>query len=688
MPIIEVDNITKTYRAERGVRVLLGRGGISSFLRGKRSGEVTALSDVSFTVEPGESLGIIGANGSGKSTLLKLIAGVTAPTSGGVNVYGRVASLLELGAGFHPMLTGRENVYLNAGILGMRHAQVDAVFDQILDFSGIGDFIDYPVDTYSSGMYVRIGFAVAAYTNPDVFLIDEVLSVGDEEFQRKCRRRIGELREEGKTIVFVSHDLGIVNTLCQRVILLSRGKMITRDTPRKAIDFYLRQVGSEKGIHTMADAETEAIVCDGRVSLFHNHQEVTASSAMHCRVFSLGNWHESHEADWEVIERGPKRCVAHGRYSRVAGIVVWSVALEGDTLEWSIALECEEDSNVERFSAVLLFSPRYEQWVYDEETGVFPGILPEDMEWTHVISPELVCNEAGLIPEEGANLPPVAMSIQGDHPAMSAYWANTDYMTGCRALRVDAHLAEQGEQLSAGRHEIMDVRVQLDRPKEALIEQGQRRTLAIGPLGARFERGRISLTYDGAEITDSLCVYASLLIGNLWNDSQTLRWESFEKDGDRLIFTGASRRFPFRMHWELYPADGALGIEIWLEALEPLDVQEHHTSVVLKYAYNRWERDDEFGEFAEIGPECTDWQHVNANYAPGRFAKATGPGLPTVTLEADPDRLPLRMTFINTDHQKRARVLQALRSPEHGALHFDTGRHLYFAGHIGVDKPV
>lgn len=685
MAIIEVDNITKTYRAERGVRVLLGRGGLGSFLRGKRSDHVTALSDVSFAVERGESLGVIGANGSGKSTLLKLIAGVTAPTSGSVNVYGRVASLLELGAGFHPMLTGRENVYLNAGILGMRHAQVDAVFDQILEFSGIGDFIDYPVDTYSSGMYVRIGFAVAAYTNPDVFLIDEVLSVGDEAFQRRCRRRIGELREEGKTIVFVSHDLGIVNTLCQRVILLSQGNMIVRDTPRKAIDFYLRQVGSEKGIHTMADGETEAIVCDGRVSLFHKHQEVTASSAFNCRVFSLGNWHESHEADWEVVERTSTSCVAHGRYSRVAGLVVWTVALDGETLKLNVALECEDDSNVERFSMVLMFSPRYERWVYDDEMGVFPTILPEDMVWTLAISPELVCDEAGLIPENNANLPPVAMTLQGDQSAMSAYWANTDYMTGSRALRIDTHLVDQGEQLSAGRHEILNMRVRLDCEKDELLAQGQRRTLAVGPLGARFERGRISLTYNDEEITDALGVYASLLIGNLWNDSQSLRWESFTKEGDRLIFIGASRRFPLRMHWELYPSKDALELDIWLEAIEPLEVQEHQTSVVLKYTYDRWERDDESGVFTDIGPECTDWQHVNANYAPGRYAKATGPGLPAVTLEADPDRLPLRMTFINTDHQTHARVLQALRSPDHGILHFEPGRHLYFAGRIRLD---
>ncbi|HEO70905.1 MAG TPA: ABC transporter ATP-binding protein, partial [Candidatus Hydrogenedentes bacterium] len=176
------------------MRAILGRGGIIEALRGVRPAHKVALHDISFSVEPGESLGIIGANGSGKSTLLKILAGVTLPTQGHVVVRGRVASLLELGAGFHPMLTGRENVYLNAGLLGLRHADVDKLFERIVEFSGIGDFIDEPVDTYSSGMYVRIGFAVASHVNPDIFLVDEVLSVGDEEFQRKCRKRIGELK--------------------------------------------------------------------------------------------------------------------------------------------------------------------------------------------------------------------------------------------------------------------------------------------------------------------------------------------------------------------------------------------------------------------------------------------------------------------------------------------------------------
>ncbi|NLF58354.1 MAG: ABC transporter ATP-binding protein, partial [Candidatus Hydrogenedens sp.] len=259
MRVIEAEHVGKSFPARRGARDLRGKGGLRDWLLGRKTETFEALRDISFSVEQGESLGIIGRNGSGKSTLLSILAGVTLPTTGTVTVRGRVASLLELGAGFHPILTGRENVYLNAGLLGMRHAQTDAVFDEIVKFSGIGPFIDQPVETYSSGMYVRIGFSVAVHSNPDIFLVDEVLSVGDEEFQRRCRRKIGELREQGKTIVFVSHDLGIVNALCGRVVLLSDGRMLDRGTTQKTVNYYLRQVGAEKGTHTFSRGDLEVI---------------------------------------------------------------------------------------------------------------------------------------------------------------------------------------------------------------------------------------------------------------------------------------------------------------------------------------------------------------------------------------------------------------------------------------------
>ena len=199
-----------------------------------------ALRHVSFDVVPGEVLGVIGPNGAGKSTLLKLLSSITAPTEGEIRIRGRLAALIEVGSGFHPELTGRENVFLSGTILGLRRREIASRLDSIVEFAGIGEFLDVPVKWYSSGMYVRLGFAVAAQLEPDVLLVDEVLAVGDAAFQARCLQRILDLRQRGTTIVFISHDLGTVERLCDRVLLLQAGRVTAEGPPRDVVTTYQR----------------------------------------------------------------------------------------------------------------------------------------------------------------------------------------------------------------------------------------------------------------------------------------------------------------------------------------------------------------------------------------------------------------------------------------------------------------
>jgi len=200
---------------------------------------ILALDDISSTVQQGEALGIIGRNGAGKSTLLKILSRVTAPTSGVVKVKGRIGSLLEVGTGFHPELTGRENVYLNGAILGMKKAEVARKFDEIVAFSGVEKFIDTPVKRYSSGMYVRLAFAVAAHLDPEILIVDEVLAVGDAEFQKKCLGKMGDVAQEGRTVLFVSHNMGSIQNLCQNTMLMRQGRVAMIAETDKAISEYL-----------------------------------------------------------------------------------------------------------------------------------------------------------------------------------------------------------------------------------------------------------------------------------------------------------------------------------------------------------------------------------------------------------------------------------------------------------------
>src|SRR5829696_3051771 len=218
---------------------------VGKLLRGQATGAaeldetIWALKDVSFQIQPGEVVGIIGRNGAGKSTLLKILSGITDPTEGYADIYGRVGSLLEVGTGFHPELTGRENIYLNGAILGMKRAEIDRQFDAIVEFAEVEKFIDTAVKHYSSGMYLRLAVAVAAHLEPEILLVDEVLAVGDAAFQKKCMGKMEEVAREGRTVVFVSHNMDAIRRLCAHTLLLDHGQVVARGDSESVIARYL-----------------------------------------------------------------------------------------------------------------------------------------------------------------------------------------------------------------------------------------------------------------------------------------------------------------------------------------------------------------------------------------------------------------------------------------------------------------
>ncbi len=265
---IKVENLSKAYQLGE-----IGTGTLSqdlqrywSRVRGKedpflkigetndraskgKSDIVLSLRDINFEIQQGEAVGVIGRNGAGKSTLLKILSRVTAPTTGSVKMKGRISSLLEVGTGFHPELTGRENIYLNGAILGMRKSEIKRKFDEIVNFSGVARYIDTPVKRYSSGMYVRLAFAVAAHLESEILIVDEVLAVGDAEFQKKCLGKMGDVSKgEGRTVLFVSHNMAAIANLCNKALLLEKGFNVAHSTTDDIIDLYLNQYKGEENI--------------------------------------------------------------------------------------------------------------------------------------------------------------------------------------------------------------------------------------------------------------------------------------------------------------------------------------------------------------------------------------------------------------------------------------------------------
>jgi len=268
-PAIELANVTKVYRRYGGRQFSTLKSALlqRSILRDLRPSETfPALTDVTFSVPKGSTYGVIGKNGSGKSTALKLVAGITKPTSGTVRVVGRISALIELGAGFHPEISGRENVFINGIMLGLSKREIQERFDEIVDFAELREFIDAPVKTYSSGMYMRLGFAVAIHVDPDVLLVDEVLAVGDEGFTHKCLDKFAEFRRRGKTILLVTHSLNLVERFCDEALWLDEGRALSHGDPKRVVGAYLTKV--EQGeAQLLAETTAKAVEEAGRDGL-------------------------------------------------------------------------------------------------------------------------------------------------------------------------------------------------------------------------------------------------------------------------------------------------------------------------------------------------------------------------------------------------------------------------------------
>jgi len=325
--VIRVMDVTKqfTVHKEKSLkeRVVSGR-------RGRLYDErFEALSHINLDVPLGQSLGLVGPNGSGKSTLLKVIGGILAPNSGRVLTRGRIAALLELGAGFHPDLSGRENIYLNASVLGLTRAETDKYFDEIVDFSGIADFIDTQVKFYSSGMYVRLAFSVAVHVDPDILLVDEVLAVGDEPFQQKCMSKIRQFQTEGRTIVFVSHSSGQVADLCDRAIVLEHGKIVEDDEPKIALSRLKRDYLETITANRESDTSTH--------STWKGQLE---------RIYLTDKPESYHNGDFQIVPLPGATIVVHGEVISDDMPAGWSLTIEIQTTMGTQRLTCNTKKNL------------------------------------------------------------------------------------------------------------------------------------------------------------------------------------------------------------------------------------------------------------------------------------------------------------------------------------------------------
>ena len=361
--IVEFNNVWEKYR-------------IKFIKEGKVSWEeVWALSDVNFKVEKGEVLGVIGENGAGKTTLLKLIAGMIMPDTGSVSVNGKVSALMELGAGFNPEFTGRENIMLNARIYGLEENILQQQMEKIIDFADIGKFIDAPVKYYSQGMFMRLAFSLAIFVDPDVLLIDDILAVGDAEAQQKCIKKIFELKELKKTIVIVSHDMNMINRLCGHVILIEKGRLTKEGCSSRVVSSYLEKVGNKEGIAVLENDKIGIVFNNGRINISYGGSPLTKGYGGSVTVFmhKFSNWLSSANLLWKIKECSNDVIIAEG-YS-LGGLFrqVWKITFQEDGLKLKIDLLLDEETKEPHLDLFLV--PQYNKWHTQEKEGNFPPYM-------------------------------------------------------------------------------------------------------------------------------------------------------------------------------------------------------------------------------------------------------------------------------------------------------------------------
>ncbi|MFA5144813.1 MAG: ABC transporter ATP-binding protein [Candidatus Omnitrophota bacterium] len=429
-------NISKRYTISHEKRVL-SKVILFGWLKRKKQEALWALKGVNFEANRGEVIGIIGENGSGKTTLLKILSGVTAPSLGSVNLDGKVSPLLELGAGFHPDLTGRENIYLNGSLLGLSRQEINQKFKEIVAFSGLEEFIDAPLKNYSSGMFLRLGFSVAMHASADILLIDEVLSVGDEVFQRECINKIKEFKDSGKTIIFVSHNLDMVLNICDKVFLLQHGHILKSGNPADVVRFYLDTVG-KKGVAVLQKGPLDIIFSEGRLSLYWQGRQITKGLGGFTAVFSSKRWHISTQAEWDIRSKDQNKLVVEGKWLRLPVKQTWELDVSKDgSLCWQVNTEVQQRGLCGQEQLNLMLSDGYQEWFVDNRREKFPQIQSNNIMWDDLLPEGSIAKAAGIDTDEAGEkrLPAICFAPLEDAPDNTMKVFNSDFQNNARVLQ-------------------------------------------------------------------------------------------------------------------------------------------------------------------------------------------------------------------------------------------------------------
>jgi len=639
MKRVEVKNVWEKYRIK--------------FIEGKNIiwEDIWALKGISFEVEEGETVGIVGENGAGKSTLLRIIAGMLEPDKGEVMTKGRISSLMELGAGFNPELTGKENILLNAELYGINRQNIYTKIDQIVNFAGIGRFINAPLKYYSQGMYVRLAFALAIFVEPEILLIDDILSVGDEESQRKCLDKIWLLKGAKKTILLVSHDMEMIKKICDRVIVLNKGEKLYEADPRRAIFHYRQERGEEKSKAMISFGKGGRIVFNnGRFFLTYKEEPITKGNSGFM-VFSSprkGVNIESFLFSWNVETDEAGNIIAEGVYAK------YNVKAKLVIFQKQGGIKAVAENNSGLFQRANLFlEAQYSHWADLEEEGEF-GIFSHKTEWQPL--KENIPAKTIIFKPESKTVPNVIVEALVAE-RMGIY--NSGYQEESRIITV---FGKDNLVINIGlAEEFLQIKSILEEKKKSIEKERERirrnilisRTLTSGPLKLFLDpdNKRIALFYKEKEITAGMGLHIAFLLGDKWYSNQEAGF-TYRRQQDLLIIKLNFNKIGLYSIWQIKLKDNKLFWEAVTYNPKNTPLEELKFGIFVLPAYQEFFAGRQKTSFPE---EFTLWQDMALEDARAEKAGFISSHFPSLSLAKT---TAAEFLIQNGDRDSRLRSLQ------------------------------
>ncbi len=642
-----------------------------------------ALKGINFELEKGGILGVVGENGAGKSTILKLIAGMITPDRGEAVVSGKVSGLLELGAGFQPELTGMENIKLLASLFGAGRGSIEDKKEEIAGFADLGKFIYAPVKCYSQGMFVRLAFAVAVHMDPDIFLIDDTLAVGDEFFQRKCIRKIFEIKETGKTIVFVSHDMAMLSRLCKRALFLKDGRIVEDNLVDKVLPLYTRTVGKREGVGVLTKGELSCVFNNGRLFLNLRDQLLTPNSGAYTTLLIKNKWYSSLSADWHVETRLDNKLVARGEFYQLGLVETWRLELtDKGYIQWDVEMESKEPLQIEEGYLNLTLTDQYTRWLTSLERGEFAPITTDNKNWEPLLEGYTFRRCIGVMAEKSLKdkIPSLVFEQSGERAGNHAQIFNTDYLTHSRVLQYKLGGLANGPMAQADRFIYFSGKLMLDIAdvEQYVTDIGEEFALIEGPLRMKFDRGRCVLTWNGASLTKVGHIETFLFNGGKSYSSSMARWEFKKEEDNKLIARGRWQGLPMVLIYTIeLTRDNSFLLNVDVELQESLRIEEQYLRLSASEFYAGWfcgGEDNIFPpEFLEeredVLKRCVSTGAVGL--------RSPDPKYPSIHLSFSKELNNFAKIF-NSDLHHRARILEVARVEPEGTAAFAPGRYSCF----------